>query len=428
MLRTAHVRWLREEIPRLVAGGVLTEESAGRLRAHYGDGEEGSGARVVVVLFGILGAVLIGGGVILLLAHNWDELTRPLRTVLSILPLAASLALAGWVIATGRGAGWREPAAALWTLSIGSSISLVSQTYNLPGDWTSLLTAWLLLAAPIPYLLRSVTAAVLFCLGALNWVFARSFGPEDATWFWPLLVLLAPFVVLRFRRDSEDGGSLLGWTIAPTLALGLLPSLELLTRGWWGPILVSATVALWAGGDLAAPRHWSHAFRLVGGFGTLGTLLILSFEEVWTGPPEVRDGATLGQLAAEWLVVGLVVAAAALLVVVARRHGPAAWTIGAALPIVWGAQWLAGIATPEWPAVLVNLYLIAFGVVLLIAGVRETSLGQANLGAAVLSLLTLLRFFDTDWSFLVRGSAFIAVGIGFVLVNVLLLRRRRRTA
>jgi uncharacterized membrane protein len=422
------VRWLREELPRLVAGGVLTEESAGRLRAHYGDGEESTGARVVVVLFGILGAVLIGGGIILLLAHNWDELSRPLRTVLSITPLAASLGLAGWVIATKRGAGWREPIAALWTLSIGAAISLVSQTYNLPGDWTSLLTAWLLLAAPIPYLLRSATAAMLFCLGALNWVFARSFGPEDATWFWAFLLLLAPFLVLRFRRDSEDGGPLLGWTIALTVALGLLPSLELLSRGWWEPILVTGAVALWAAGELAVPQRWSRAFRLVGGFGTLGTLLILSFEEVWTDLPEVRDGATPSELAAEWLVVGLVVAAAALLVVAARRHGPAAWTIGAALPIVWVAQWLAGIVTPEWPAVLVNLYLIAFGVALLIAGVRETSLGRANLGAAVLSLLTLFRFFDTEWSFLVRGTAFIAVGVGFVLVNVLLLRRRRRAA
>lgn len=259
-------------------------------------------------------------------------------------------------------------------------------------------------------------------------MFARSFGPEDATWFWAALVLLAPFLVLRFRRDSEDGGSLLGWTVALTLALGLLPSLELLSRGWWEPILVSGALALWAGGDLAAPRRWAYAFRLVGGIGTLGTMLIVSFEEVWTDPPEVRDGATLGELGAEWLVVGLVVAAAALQVVAARRRGPAAWTIGAALPIVWVAQWLAGMVTPGWPAVLVNLYLIAFGVVLLIAGVRETSLGRANLGAAMLSLLTLFRFFDTEWSFLVRGTAFIAVGVGFVLVNVLLLRRRRRAA
>lgn len=425
MLRTAHVRWLREEIPRLVAGGVLTEESGDRLRAHYGDEDEGAGARVVVVLFGVLGAVLVGGGIILLLAHNWDELNRPLRTVLSILPLAASLALAGWVIATGRGAGWREPAAALWTLSIGSSISLVSQTYNLPGDWTSLLTVWLLLAAPIAYLLRSVTAAMLFCLGALNWVLARAFGPEDATWFWPLLVLLAPFVVDRLRRRSESAGSaMLGWAVALTVAVGWLPSLEHLVYRGWQAVLAGGLLAVWVGGELAAPARWSRAFRVVGGAGFLGVLLFLSYAGNWRVRDRPHDPVPALELGAEWLVVGLVIAAT-LLALGARRRDAAGITMGLALPVVWAGWWLARADAPEWPAALVNLYLIAFGVVLLIAGVRETSLGRANLGAAVLGLLTLARFFDTDWSFLVRGAAFIAVGLGFVLVNVVLLRRRR---
>lgn len=426
MLRTAHARWLREEIPRLVAGGVLTEESGDRLRAHYGDEDEGAGARVVVVLFGVLGAVLVGGGIILLLAHNWDELTRPLRTLLSILPLAASLALAGWVIATGRGAGWREPVAALWTLSIGSSISLVSQTYNLPGDWTSLLTVWLLLAAPIAYLLRSVTAAVLFCLGALNWVLARAFGPEDATWFWLMLALLAPFVVLRLRRRPEAAGSeLLAWAVAVTVAIGLAPSLDHLADRNWQPVVASGLAGLWAAGELASPLRWSRAARVVGGGGFLFVALTLSYANTWREPYGRVAPISALEVGAEWLVVGLVIAAAALLAIAAtRRRRPIAAALLAALPVVWAAHW-ARVDAPEWPAALVNLYLIGLGITLLVAGLRETSLGRANLGAAVLGLLTLLRFFDTDWSFLLRGAAFIAVGLGFVLVNVVLLRRRR---
>jgi uncharacterized membrane protein len=420
------VRWLRDELPGLVAGGVLSEAAAGRLRAYYGDEDEGAGARLVVVLFGVLGAVLIGGGVILLLAHNWDELSRPARAAFSITPLAASLALAAWVIATGRGAGWREPAGALWTLSIGASVSLISQTYNLPGDWPSLLTAWLLLAAPIPYLLRSVTGAFLYCLGAFAWVLAHAGGPGDSTWFWGFVALLAPFVVLRLRRGSEAGGTLLAWAAAVTLASGLLPSLELLVRGWWEPILVTGLVALWAGGELAAPRSWAAALRVIGGIGTIGTALVLSFEEVWDDRTRPGRPESPLDLPAEVVIAVLVVAAAvALTVAAARRRGPAVAAIGAALPVAWCAEWLSRTLTPEWPSVLVNLYLIALGVALLVAGVRETSLGRANLGAAVLGLLTLFRFFDTEWSFLVRGAAFIAVGIGFVLVNVALLRRRR---
>ena len=44
--------------------------------------------------FGILGAVLIGGGIILLLAHNWEQLGRPARVAVAFAPLVLSQALA----------------------------------------------------------------------------------------------------------------------------------------------------------------------------------------------------------------------------------------------------------------------------------------------------------------------------------------------
>jgi hypothetical protein len=39
-----------------------------------------------------------------------------------------------------------------------------------------------------------------------------------------------------------------------------------------------------------------------------------------------------------------------------------------------------------------------------------------------------MRFFDTDVGFLVRGLAFIGAGVGFLVVNILLLKRRRTEA
>lgn len=427
MLRSAHVRWLRSELPELVAAGVVSEEAAARLRAHFGDEDEdeGAGARVVMVLFGVLGALLIGGGIILLLAHNWDELSRPVRAAVSIAPLAGSLALAAWVIATGRGAGWHEPAAALWTLSIGAAIALVSQTYNLSGDWPALLTAWLLLAVPIVYLLRSDAAALLYCLGAIAWVLHNSTGPNDATWFWGLLALLAPFVVVRLRRRSEAGGVLLAWTVAATVAWGLLPSLEILDQRWWAPILVSGMAGLWLGGELARPRRWALALRVIGGAVTVGAALVLTFSDVWDDLSRGRVPGGGAELVAEWLVIAAVAIAALALAVAARRRGAPVLAIGAAVPVIWCAQGLALGMKPGLAAMLVDLYLIALGVVMLTAGVRADRLGRANLGAAVLGLLILLRFFDTEWSSLVRGAAFIAVGIGFLLVNVWLVRRRR---
>jgi hypothetical protein len=43
----------------------------------------------------------------------------------------------------------------------------------------------------------------------------------------------------------------------------------------------------------------------------------------------------------------------------------------------------------------------------------------------LLTALIVLRFFDTDVGLPDRGLAFIAVGVGFLVVNAMLLKRRK---
>jgi hypothetical protein len=59
-------------------------------------------------------------------------------------------------------------------------------------------------------------------------------------------------------------------------------------------------------------------------------------------------------------------------------------------------------------------------------GIEQGSLKRMNLGLAVLSLTILMRFFDTDLSFVLRGLVFIAIGAGFLYMNMRLVRQRQR--
>jgi uncharacterized membrane protein len=426
MLHAAHVRWLREQLPLLVGAGVLGEEEARRLAAHY-EGARGAGARAVVVLFGTLGALFVGGGVILLLAHNWDQLSRAMRTALSVAPLLGALGLAAWAIRREpRSEAWSEGVGALWVLSLGASISLVAQTYHLPGDWTTFLLTWLLLAAPIVCLLEAVSAALLYCLGLAAWALSTVSGPGTSLLFWALLVVPAGFAWLRLRREPEGVGSeLLGWALALTVACGVLPSFERLDELIWGPLLATVTLALWALGVLAQPHRWERPFRIVGGAGFLGTAFVLSFGDAWGHVYRTGMPAGSPRLALEGAVLaGVLLAAAALLYGALRRRGADAAPLVAGPPVAWLALLLAETSGEEAAAVLVNVYLLALGVTLLVRGMRDESLRRANVGTAVVGLLILFRFFDTDWGFLVRGTAFIAVGLAFLLVNLRLLRRR----
>ncbi|MBI2438261.1 MAG: DUF2157 domain-containing protein, partial [Lentisphaerae bacterium] len=85
MATNKHQRWLMEETPKWVRSGIISAENAERLLALYGLTVEPSGRRWAVVIFSVLGAMLIGLGIIMVLGYNWDQLSRGARAVISFI-------------------------------------------------------------------------------------------------------------------------------------------------------------------------------------------------------------------------------------------------------------------------------------------------------------------------------------------------------
>jgi len=48
-----------------------------------------------------------------------------------------------------------------------------------------------------------------------------------------------------------------------------------------------------------------------------------------------------------------------------------------------------------------------------------------NTGMLMLAILIIARFFDSEISFVIKGLVFIAVGIGFLVTNIVLVRQKR---
>src|SRR4051812_38066289 len=132
-------KWFRTELDAWVAEGIITSDSAERLRNRQALKAQSTASRSanwIMVLFGIIGAMLVGGGIILLLAHNWDQMGRQARAAVAFLPLALSQAVAFWMLWTDRGGTWgREAVGTFVALMAGACIALISQTYNLGGDF-----------------------------------------------------------------------------------------------------------------------------------------------------------------------------------------------------------------------------------------------------------------------------------------------------
>jgi uncharacterized membrane protein len=430
------VRWLRGQLPELVAAGAITSENARAIESYYRSGKGRSNFGFIILA--TVGAALVGAGIVLLIAHNWDELSRATRTVIAFLPLLIAQALVVFtLVRRNESRAWRESVAVFDVAAVATAISLISQTYQIQGSFDSFMRIWLLLSIPIVYLLRTTLGAIVYVIAAVVWLFDRwSFfgGPNDPNFFWLFLLLVIPYFLIRYRqnRDSREVAAL-AIVIALASVLGLGLAAEFTRADLGGVAYAGLLTTVYLCGMKFFPREDERlpALALLGGIGIGVTAIVLSFESNWHMSRESASGAH----DAFGVVLEVLFPLTAIFLGgwdLFRRR----WRFSlsaAAFPIIAAAGW--GIANlcdyrntstscSFVAATLMNCYALWLGIDILARGIRSNSIARANFGLVLIAALAIARFFDSDLSFITRGLGFIVVGAGFLVANVLFFKKR----
>ena len=428
------IQWLYGELPTLVTEGVLSADTAERLRQHYGDIDTQPQRALGLLICGVLGAILIGAGIILLFAHNWDQLSRPVRTILAFTPLLGAQLLTGWTILRhAHSVAWRESVSTFLIAAIGAAVALVGQTYHIPGDLGDYLLTWILLSLPLMYLLEASLPAVLVWIGSTFWLGYAQHHGDPVLLFWPLVAAGVPYLWRSWRADAAGLRTVfLLWvfSLCLSVAVGLL-SEQFVYRLW--VVAYACFFSLLYGLDVCglgtSDSLWRRPLFAVGASGITILTVLFTYPQVWKEIHQYADRTdwpfnTWTPLEDYGATSGLLVLALALIVVLIRRTQglQVAYSIIAPLAAVSYVITLAEI--PGHVAVLLfNAYLILLGVLTLRAGLQQQHLGIVNGGLVLLSAFIIARFFDTDWSFTVRGIAFILLGTVFLISNWMFKRR-----
>jgi len=430
------IRWLLSELPKLEAEGVVDEATADRLRSHYAGADGGGGRRVILAVCAVFGALLIGGGVILLLAHNWEHLGRGARATVAIAPLAVAQVLAGWVLVRREASiAWREGSGVVLALMVATAIALVDQTYHSGGELESFLWRWALLLAPLPWILNSTGAAMVF-LGALTgWAGAAVVGGDHVLWLWPLAAVGVVPHGLQVLHGGRRGlrAANFEWAIALFLCVAAALSLERSVPGLWIVIycgLFALMIVIGTATRNDDNAMWRRPFEAVGVMGSIGLWLVLTFSEPWKniGWQHVRSAEHLSG-GSMWidvlLAVGLPVAAVAVgSALLDRRRDRLQLLWVAAVPVLAVLWPIIAATDADWLGALVlNIVVFVVGVGTIAVGVRRERLATVNLGMLVVALQVVIRFFDSELGFVARGLAFIVVGVGFLAANLVLSKR-----
>ncbi|MCX7871752.1 MAG: DUF2157 domain-containing protein [Verrucomicrobiae bacterium] len=440
-----HVKWLLEQLPDLVSQGVIPADTAEKLRKHYSDVESGKdrAKRIAIILFSIIGSALIGGGIILLLAHNWDQLSRPLRAIVSITPLLLTQILGLWLILRDKlTTAWREGIGTFQTLALGSAIALVSQTYHLGGDLDEFLLTWSLLSLPLAYILKTTFTILLYLVGVTVWVCATQQLSLQKFMFFPLMALSIPFLYITIREKNKYHpramlsvlSFIITFVIGTFVVLNPVFKMYSFNFGWY---LVIFSIVFLTGMRWYNEKQtiFGSPVQTIGASAILMISITLNFRDFWEHlfsyygySPfslskyfENQEFYTIRCIELILCVAFLSVYLILWLNCILKKS--LIEIIFGLAPIVFIIAWnLTTNNNSILASAMFTLYLVITGLIILAKGLQQRQMIMVNFGMLIISTVIIIKFMETDISFVYRGLAFITIGIIFLLINLFLKR------
>lgn len=422
---------IRKDLSQLQQAGIINDETASRIDAWYQSNDQYSSNKLFIV-FGILGAVLCGLGVILILTYNWDQLSRFSKTVVAFSPMFIGQILCAYTLwKRSDSTTWREATSTFLYLSIGACLALVSQIYNIPGKTASFLLVWTLLGLPIIYVMSSAMASLMY-IGGITWYTCQTgyfdYPVLENWYYWLLLLGCIPFYIKLIRTVPQSNFTIYHHWLIPlsmTIVLGTIANdhefiMFIAYMSMFGLFYLI--------GDL--PRFESdkllfNGFKCIGGLGLIVLLLVTSFNWFWK---EVRDGEWMKEnlLTSSEVVLSAIftLAAISIFIISSRKKSLKETDPFSLVFILFIIIFIIGRFHPV-SVLLINILLLSLGILTIRRGSKEVHLGILNLGLLIITALIVCRFFDSSLGLIVKGLLFVLVGIGFFMANYWLIRKKK---
>ncbi len=422
---------LRRALPGWQRDGLLSPEASEALWTRYRLGEPEPGGPGILAVY-VLGALLVGAGVISLVAWNWESMSA-----------AAKLAVIGGAMVACHAGGFalwqgggRMPRlghalAFLGTLVFGAGVGLVAQIFHVSGVWWAGFGAFAAgaLAAGVLYpSLPTLLLGAVLALGVAGPGLAQDHPRPGVLAGWALAVAL---LALAWRARSRALAVVTALGLAATLSGALLGARD---ADWIALALAALAAALAATPLAAAPlsargdtgARLSAALRPVGRLGFQAVAYVLSFSEL---ARHVRLD--------RWPLEAVVATAPALAFAVAaaltglRRaevdplaRGESMLLTATTVALAAGMSLEGGLGT----ALVANMVIAFLAAGRIVRGLASLERAPFWEGIAGAGLLTVSRFVSLETQLWLKGAGFIACGAAVMIAGVTFERRRARAA
>ena len=166
---------IKKDIRELVDNKIIDQQTADRISNYYQTREKRinlSNINVTTTI-SVVAAILVGFGMISMIAYNWDDLPFFLRLIIGLIPwLATSFGCYYTLKNKADSKSWTESMAVLHAAGFTSSVSIINQIYQVQLDGPEFILVLILANLPFIFILQSAVLSTLSislcCLACLK--------------------------------------------------------------------------------------------------------------------------------------------------------------------------------------------------------------------------------------------------------------------
>lgn len=409
------IRWFLRELPGLREAGLLDEDTMQKLRAHYIDrlSTRKGPEKYFMFMLGTVGTLMVCAGAILAVAYNWDMFANLQRIIVSAIPLAIGLVGGTVVLCRNNNRIEREVAALVTASGVAVLFAMLSQIYHVGGSFSNYMLVILALSLPLIYIFDAIGLATIYVFG-LFFIIDNTYSE-----LWRAFGIVAFLPYLFYHLFSATAYRSWSRYLACIVAV-----FGMVSCGKINPLFSCfsvATLGLLAGRELYEKRikMRRNPWMIPSFFFLLAILCVLveAGESCYMAKP-----GTPVEVADYWIFNGITI----VMIIVSylrRRLDIERFMTGLGLLLLVPGFFPKCSVVLPYVEVAGCVYAVVFGFLLLGRGMRRRHYSIFNGGMLLISSQFLLRFFEDDMNLLIRSAAFIVVGVGFIVANILFSRK-----
>lgn len=429
---------------------IVSQETAIKMRSYIRRVEDSTPIELFLIVSGIMGALFCTAGFFSLIGHYWDEYPKYIRAIFSVVPSLVGLYFYyRAVFHHPKSRPWIETSSVFLMLMIGASIALVSQTYQMDGDFNTFIKAWAILSLPIFYFARASGITILY-LGLISILavqvsfnffgFPRFSENANSMWYWFLLLGYLPHYYLSLKK-KERAQSIRIVYMSYVVYLSFMVALLVTIKGnyfLWTTVTAAGFYLLGKRFMGENSTIFSRPFQLFSQLSNATIFLALankdylriefsedSFIHLFKNSDGLANQYINDVDPNEGKMFYFVLAMLLLTVIYFvyfyfRKHFRNISKLVLFAPAFLVLMMIChAYVFPHWLVVmLVNVYVLFIGLNALITGSENQNIPQMVFAFLLISILFWMRYFDTDWNYIMKGLMFVAIGGVFFLINL----------